>query len=46
MFYNKTIEEIQKELNLSSEGLTSEEATNRIKKYGKSIFRHLKRNCF
>lgn len=36
MFYNKSIEEIFKELKTSIEGLTSEEASKRLKEYGKN----------
>ena len=34
LFYNKNIEEIEKELNVTSNGLTSKEANERLKKYG------------
>ena len=34
MFYNKEIEEIEKELNTSFDGLTTKEVEERIKKYG------------
>jgi len=34
MFYNKKIEDIEKELNTSSKGLSSAEAKKRIKEYG------------
>ena len=37
MFYNEEIEKIEKRLNTSSEGLTSEQATGRLKKYGKNM---------
>ncbi len=36
MFYNKKIEDLEKELNTSSKGLSSAEANKRIKKYGKN----------
>ena len=36
MFYSKQIAEIEKELETSIDGLSTEEATNRIKKYGKN----------
>ena len=36
MYYNKNIEDIEKELNTKSEGLTDEEVLKRIKKYGKN----------
>ncbi len=37
MFYNKDIKEIEKELNVSIDGLTDKEVNNRIEKYGKNI---------
>ena len=37
MFYNEEIEKIEKKLNTSSEGLTSEQAVGRLKKYGKNM---------
>ena len=37
MYYNKKIEEIEKELETSIDGLTNEEATKRIEKYGRNI---------
>ena len=36
MYYNKKMEEIEKELNTSSEGLSQNEANNRLRKYGKN----------
>ena len=36
MFYNRQIEDIEKELKTSIDGLTTSEANNRIKKYGKN----------
>lgn len=36
MFYNKSVEEIEKELNTSIEGLTIREVDKRIKEYGKN----------
>lgn len=36
MFYNKTIEEIEKELNTGIDGITEEEAKKRIELYGKN----------
>jgi len=36
MYYNKKIEDIEKELNTSSNGLTEQEVTKRINKYGKN----------
>ena len=36
MFYNKSIKEIEKELNTKNTGLTTIEVTKRIKKYGKN----------
>ena len=37
MYYNKKIEEIERELKTTSQGLTNEEAEKRIQKYGKNI---------
>ena len=37
MYYNKKIEEIEKELETSSKGLTTKEADKRIAKYGKNL---------
>ena len=37
MYYNKKIKDIEKELNTSVDGLTNEEANQRIEKYGKNI---------
>ena len=37
MFYNKSIDEIEKELGTSSNGLSIKEATTRIEKYGKNV---------
>ncbi len=37
MYYNKSIEEIEKELKTSNEGLSFKEVANRQKKYGKNI---------
>ena len=37
MYYNKEIKEIEKELNTTSEGLTTKEALKRQEKYGKNI---------
>ena len=37
MYYKKKIEDIMSELKTSEEGLTSQEATKRINKYGKNI---------
>ena len=34
--YNKTVEELYKELNTSIEGLTKEEAEKRLEKYGEN----------
>lgn len=36
MYYNKSIKEIETELKVSNKGLTTKEATARIKKYGKN----------
>jgi len=36
MFYNKSIKEIEKELNTKNTGLTTSEVNKRIKKYGKN----------
>ena len=36
MYYNKKIEDIEKELNTSSKGLSQKDANNRLKKYGKN----------
>ena len=37
MFYNKKIEDIEKELNTSIVGLNDEQVLNRVEKYGKNI---------
>ena len=37
MYYNKSLEEIEKELQVSGKGLTKQEALARQKKYGKNI---------
>ena len=37
MYYNKNIQDIEKELETSSNGLTVKEANERIKKYGKNL---------
>ena len=37
MYYNKSAEDILKELETSESGLTEQEAANRIRKYGKNI---------
>ena len=37
MYYNKKIDNIEKELETSINGLTNKEAKNRIEKYGKNI---------
>jgi len=37
MYYNKNIEDIEKELNTNSNGLTSEEVEKRIEKYGRNV---------
>ena len=37
MYYNKKIEEIEEELQTSSEGLTNEEIIKRQEKYGRNI---------
>ena len=37
MFYNKSIQEIEKELKTSNKGLSKEEVLVRIKKYGKNV---------
>ena len=37
MYYNKQIEEIESELNTGSNGLTDEEVTKRLEKYGRNI---------
>ena len=37
MYYNKKIEDIEKELNTNIDGLTDKEVEERIKKYGKNI---------
>ena len=36
MYYNKNIENIEKELNTSGNGLNNEEVLKRIEKYGKN----------
>ena len=37
MFYNKDIKKIEKELNVTKEGLTTKDAENRLNKYGKNM---------
>ena len=37
MYYNKDIETIKKELSTNNDGLSSKEALNRLKKYGKNV---------
>ena len=37
MYYNKNIEDIEKELNTSSEGLDEKELQKRIEQYGKNV---------
>ena len=38
MYYNKKIEDIEKELKTDKNGLSTKEAKRRIKKYGKIFF--------
>ena len=44
MFYSKEIEEIEKELETNSNGLSSKEAKNRIEKYGKNCLPRKKKD--
>lgn len=43
MYYNKKIKEIYEELNTSPDGLSSEEATNRLQQYGQNTLKAAKK---
>ncbi|MBQ3021051.1 MAG: HAD-IC family P-type ATPase [Bacilli bacterium] len=44
MFYNKDIEEIKKDLYITGEGLSSNEAKERLEKFGKNTLPHKKKD--